>query len=89
MAPQIVDLFIKETKIAAEKKECLEIIENGEVVIPFIVFCRVLGHFNSTNKNESPEESQEQKLKLLFKLYDVDNDGTVSKDEVVTGRGEN
>lgn len=89
LADPIVDLFVKETKFAAKRNEIelkyefCDVSQREEVVIPFLIFCRVLGNFNSTNTKDA-EEAKKKKLQLLFRLYDQDGDGSVSKDEIVS-----
>jgi len=79
---------LKETKFAAEKGELVlqeefcEYSQKTEIVIPFIIFCKVLGSFNTTNCKDQ-EEAKKTKLRLLFSLYDKDGDGTVSKEEII------
>ena len=60
--------------------------------INFPEFCKMLSNFNSKTKKVLDEEqgrsssaqSKDKKLKFLFKLYDSNNDGSISKEELLS-----
>ncbi|XP_022904486.1 calcineurin B homologous protein 1 [Onthophagus taurus] len=52
--------------------------------VNFRQFLYVLAHFRPIKKNkENTLNSREQKLKFAFKMYDLDNDDLISKDELL------
>lgn len=56
---------------------------NGDS-INFLQFMQVLAHFRPIKKNKDTKlNSREQKLKFAFKMYDLDNDGKISRDELL------
>jgi len=51
--------------------------------VNFRQFARVLSHFRPIKKGrENTRNSREGKLKFAFKLYDLDDDDKISKDEL-------
>ncbi|KAG5319855.1 CHP1 protein, partial [Acromyrmex heyeri] len=58
--------------------------ESGNDRVNFLQFMQVLAHFRPIKKN-SPNRlnSRQQKLKFAFKMYDLDNDDLISKDELL------
>ncbi|XP_003397941.1 calcineurin B homologous protein 1 [Bombus vosnesenskii] len=58
--------------------------ESGNDRVNFLQFMQVLAHFRPIKKN-SPNRlnSRQEKLKFAFKMYDLDNDDLISKDELL------
>uniref|UniRef100_A0A3B3RVM4 Calcineurin-like EF-hand protein 2 n=1 Tax=Paramormyrops kingsleyae TaxID=1676925 RepID=A0A3B3RVM4_9TELE len=62
----------------------------GQETVDFHSFVRILAHFRPLDKNrakrpDSPEpiNSRISKLRFAFQLYDQDNDGKISRDELL------
>ncbi|CAD7093484.1 unnamed protein product [Hermetia illucens] len=52
--------------------------------VNFRQFMRVLSHFRPIRKNKQNKyNSREEKLRFAFKMYDLDNDGVISRDELL------
>ncbi|XP_044729978.1 calcineurin B homologous protein 1 [Chrysoperla carnea] len=52
--------------------------------VNFLQFMRVLAHFRPIKKNrENKLNSREEKLRFAFKMYDLDNDELISRDELL------
>ncbi|XP_014212409.1 calcineurin B homologous protein 1 [Copidosoma floridanum] len=52
--------------------------------VNFLQFMQVLAHFRPINKNrQNILNSREEKLRFAFKIYDLDNDDLISKDELL------
>ncbi|XP_058802131.1 calcineurin B homologous protein 1 [Phymastichus coffea] len=58
--------------------------ESGSDRVNFLQFMQVLAHFRPIKKN-APNilNSREEKLRFAFKMYDIDNDDMISKDELL------
>nr|QBH72767.1 calcineurin b subunit [Aphelinus abdominalis] len=58
--------------------------ESSSDRVNFLQFMQVLAHFRPIKKN-GPNilNSREEKLRFAFKLYDIDNDDLISKDELL------
>ncbi|CAD6993614.1 calcineurin B homologous protein 1 [Ceratitis capitata] len=53
--------------------------------VNFRQFMNVLAHFRPINsKKENGLNSREEKLKFAFKMYDLDDDGVISRDELLS-----
>nr|QBH72777.1 calcineurin b subunit [Franklinothrips vespiformis] len=58
--------------------------EEGGDRVNFRQFMQVLAHFRPIKKNKDNKlNSREQKLRFAFKMYDLDNDDKVSRDELL------
>lgn len=58
--------------------------EDGADRVNFRQFMQVLARFRPIKKNKDNKlNSREQKLKFAFKMYDLDNDDKVSRDELL------
>ncbi|XP_026476933.1 calcineurin B homologous protein 1 [Ctenocephalides felis] len=52
--------------------------------VNFLQFMQVLAHFRPIKKNrENKLNSREEKLRFAFKMYDLDNDDMISRDELL------
>nr|QBH72772.1 calcineurin b subunit [Encarsia formosa] len=52
--------------------------------VNFLQFMQVLAHFRPIKKNGiNVLNSREEKLRFAFKMYDIDNDDLISKDELL------
>jgi calcineurin B homologous protein 1 len=52
--------------------------------VNFRQFMQVLAHFRPIKKSkENKLNSREEKLKVAFKMYDLDDDDTISRDELI------
>lgn len=58
--------------------------ESGTDRVNFLQFMKVLAHFRPI-EGDSPNKlnSREEKFKFAFNMYDLDNDGLISKDELL------
>ncbi|WAR20240.1 CHP1-like protein [Mya arenaria] len=56
---------------------------NNEETVNFKQFMSVLARFRPTKSNESKNKlnTREEKLKFAFKMYDLDSDEKISRDE--------
>lgn len=53
--------------------------------VNFMQFVRVLAHFRPVKKNkENKYNSREGKLQFAFRLYDIDNDDRITKEELMS-----
>ncbi|XP_031567927.1 calcineurin B homologous protein 1-like [Actinia tenebrosa] len=58
---------------------------NGHVDCNFKQFARTLAHFRPIDPNTAnPLNSREEKLKFTFRIYDIDGDGKISKDNLMS-----
>ncbi|PFX16962.1 calcineurin B homologous protein 1-like [Stylophora pistillata] len=58
--------------------------ESGEETCNFRQFVRTLAHFRPFEQSkENPLNTREKKLQFTFKIYDLDNDGKISKDDLM------
>ncbi|XP_033333752.1 calcineurin like EF-hand protein 1 elm [Megalopta genalis] len=58
--------------------------ESGNDRVNFLEFMQVLARFRPIKKNSpNRSNSRQQKLKFAFKMYDLDNDDLISKDELL------
>lgn len=58
--------------------------ESGEETCNFRQFVRTLAHFRPYEPSkENPLNTREKKLQFTFKIYDLDNDGKISKDDLM------
>lgn len=58
--------------------------ESGEETCNFRQFVKTLAHFRPFDSSkENPLNTREKKLKFTFKIYDLDNDGKISKDDLM------
>jgi len=87
LADRILDMFIMEYKKSNQSKGIPT--ENIKDEVDFTAFCKTLNNFNSnsatskTDIEDSSETSKEQKLKFLFQMYDKNDDGSVTKEELL------
>lgn len=58
--------------------------ERDEETCNFRQFVRTLAHFRPIDSaTENPLNSREKKMQFAFKIYDLDNDGKISKDDLM------
>lgn len=58
--------------------------ERGEETCNFRQFVKTLAHFRPLDEStENPLNTREKKLEFAFKIYDLDNDGKISKDDLM------
>lgn len=58
--------------------------ERGEETCNFRQFVRTLAHFRPFDPaKENPLNTREKKLRFAFKIYDLDNDGKISKEDLM------
>ncbi|XP_052767454.1 calcineurin B homologous protein 1-like [Mya arenaria] len=60
-------------------------LESNEETVNFKQFMSVLARFRPTKSNESKNKlnTREEKLKFAFKMYDLDSDEKISRDELL------
>lgn len=59
--------------------------ESSDDRVNFRQFMNVLAHFRPLRDNkQSKLNSREEKLKFAFKMYDLDDDGVISRDELLS-----
>lgn len=51
--------------------------------VNFRQFVRVLAHFRPLKKKDNKLNSRDGKLKFAFKLYDLDDDDRITKEELL------
>lgn len=72
LSDRIIHAFFKENKSREEDK------------VEFKDFVRVMAHFRPINKHEDTElNTKKEKLRFVYKMYDIDGDDGISKDEVL------
>ncbi|KAF2368330.1 EF-hand domain [Trinorchestia longiramus] len=58
--------------------------ESSDDRVNFKQFVRVLAHFRPIKRNQDNKlNSREEKLRFAFKMYDLDDDGSITRDEVL------
>ena len=57
--------------------------ESNSETVNFRYFLRVLARFRNMNGNSSSLSSKEEKLRFIFRLYDLDDDNCISSEELL------
>jgi len=94
LAERIIDMFLIDSQnpslLSPENSE-MEVKPVEQINFP--EFCKMLANFNGKTKHHKSDEehdsshvetSKDRKLRFLFRLYDSNNDGVISKEELLS-----
>ncbi|XP_018018592.1 calcineurin B homologous protein 1 [Hyalella azteca] len=79
LGDRIVHAFFQDNTTSARRAP-----HTSDCWVNFKQFVRVLAHFRPIKRNqENKLNSREEKLRFAFKMYDLDDDGSITRDEVL------